>query len=42
MLRGLRVGSCLILGSEFSQADTYAEKARDFIGKGCLGEEQEG
>ena len=42
MLQGLRVGSCLTLGSEFSQADTCVEKERDFIGKGFLGEEQEG
>ena len=41
MLQSLRVGSCLTFGSEFSQADTCAEKARGFIGKGCLGEEQE-
>ena len=41
MLQSLRVGSCLIFGSEFSQADTCAEKVRGFIGKGCLGEEQE-
>ena len=38
-----RVGSCLTLGHELSQ-DTHAriEKAKDFIGKGCPGREQQG
>ena len=38
---GLRVGSCLTLGNELSE-ETCAVKARDFIGKGCLGGGQEG
>ena len=38
---GLRAGSCLILGNELSK-EMCAVKARDFIGKGCLGGGQEG
>ena len=38
---GLRVGSCLTLGNELSE-ETCAVKARDFIGKGCLGGGQKG
>ena len=39
-LRGLRMGSCLTLRNELSE-DTRADKARDFIGKGRLGGEQQ-
>ena len=35
------MGSCLTLGNELSE-ETCAEKARDFIGKGHPGGEQEG
>ena len=35
------VGSCLTLGKEFSE-ETCADKARDFIGRGHLGGEQQG
>ena len=34
-------GSCLTLGNELSK-ETHADKARDFIGKGHPGGEQEG
>ena len=37
----LRAGSFLTLGNELSK-ETCAVKARDFIGKGCLGGGQEG
>ena len=39
--QGAKGGSCLTLGNELSQ-ETRAEKARDFIGKGCPGRGQEG
>ena len=39
--QGLRVDSCLTLGNELSE-ETSTVKARDFIGKGCLGGGQEG
>ena len=39
--QGLKLGSCLTLGNELSE-ETHADKARDFIGKGHLGGEQEG
>ena len=38
-LQGSRVGSCLILGKEFSE-ETHADKARDFIGQGHPGGQQ--
>ena len=38
--QGSRAGFCLTLGNEFSE--TCADKAKDFIGKGHLGREQEG
>ena len=38
---GLRAGSCLTLGNELSE-ETCAVRARDFIGKGCLGGGQKG
>ena len=38
--QGPKLGSCLILGNELS-TETRADKARDFIGKGHLGEEQQ-
>ena len=34
--------SCLTLGNELSAEDTCADKARDFIGKGHPGGEQQG
>ena len=40
LFQGPRVGSCLTLRSELSE-ETCAEKARDFIGKGYLGKEQQ-
>ena len=39
--QGLRVGSCLTLRNELS-TETWADKARDFIGKGSPGREQQG
>ena len=39
-LPGLRVGSCLTLVNELPK-ETHADKARDFIGKGSLGGEQQ-
>ena len=39
--QGPRVGSCLTLGNELSE-ETCADKARDFIGKGHPGGEQQG
>ena len=33
------MSSCLMLGSELSEETQHADKARVFIGKGCLGEE---
>ena len=36
-----KLGSCLTLGNELSE-ETHADKARDFIGKGHPGGEQEG
>ena len=36
-----REGSCLTLRKELSE-ETLADKARDFIGKGYLGREQQG
>ena len=39
--QGPKLGSCLTLGKELSK-ETRANKARDFIGKGCPGGEQEG
>ena len=39
--RAPRVGFYLTLGKELSD-DTCADKARDFIGKGYLGREQQG
>ena len=41
MLVQPKSGSCLTLRNELSK-ETHADKARDFIGKGCLGREQEG
>ena len=41
-LQGLKVDSCLTLGNELSAEDTCADKARDFIGKGHPGGEQQG
>ena len=38
-LPGPETGSCLTLGKELSE-ETHADKARDFIGKGCPGGEQ--
>ena len=38
--QGLKLGSCLTLGNELSE--THVDKARDFIGKGQVGGEQEG
>ena len=38
--QGPKLGSCLTLRNELSERDTCADKARDFIGKGCLGGEQ--
>ena len=35
------MGSCLTFGNELSE-ETHADKARDFIGKGHPGGEQEG
>ena len=40
-LPGLRVGACLTLVNELPK-ETHADKARDFIGKGSLGRQQEG
>ena len=37
--QGSKLGSCLTLGNELSE-DTCADKARDFIAKGCPGREQ--
>ena len=39
--QGPKLGSCLTLGNELSE-ETRADKARDFIGKGHPGGEQEG
>ena len=39
--QGLKLGSCLTLRNELSE-ETHADKARDFIGKGHPGGEQEG
>ena len=39
--RAPRAGSCLTLGKKLSE-ETCADKARDFIGKGHLGGEQQG
>ena len=39
--RGFKGGSCLTFWNELSK-ETQADKARDFIGKGHLGSEQEG
>ena len=39
--QGLRVGSCLTLRNELS-TETWADKARDLIGKGSPGREQQG
>ena len=39
--QGPKLGSCLTLGNELSE-ETHADKARDFIGKGHPGGEQEG
>ena len=39
--QGPQSGSCLTLGNELSE-ETRADKARDWIGKRCLGREQEG
>ena len=39
-LPGLRVGACLTLVNELPK-ETHADKARDFIGKGSLGREQQ-
>ena len=39
--QGLKLGSCLILRKELSK-ETCADKARDFIGQGHPGGEQEG
>ena len=39
--QGPKLGSCLTLRNELSE-ETHADKARDFIGKGHLGGEQEG
>ena len=39
--RAPRAGSCLTLGKELTE-ETRADKARDFIGKGHLGGEQQG
>ena len=39
--QGPKLGSCLTLGNELSE-ETDANKARDFIGKGHPGGEQEG
>ena len=36
-----REGSCLTIRNELSE-DTCADRARDFVGKGCLGREQQG
>ena len=36
-LQELRVGSCLTLSNELPEETQVAERARDFIGKGCLG-----
>ena len=36
--QGLKLGSCLTLRNESSK-ETHADKARDFIGKGCPGGE---
>ena len=41
LFQGLKLGSCLTLGNELSK-ETHADKARDFIGKGHPGGEQEG
>ena len=38
----MKLGSCLTLGNELSAEDTCADKARDFIGKGHPGGEQQG
>ena len=37
-----KLGSCLTLGNELSEETHIADKARDFIGKGHPGGEQEG
>ena len=39
--QGPKLGSCLTLGNELSK-ETHTDKARDFIGKGHPGGEQEG
>ena len=39
--QGPKLGPCLTLGKELSE-ETHADKARDFIGKGHPGGEQEG
>ena len=39
--QGPKLGSCLTLGNELSE-ETHADKARDLIGKGHPGGEQEG
>ena len=39
--RAPRAGSCLTLGKELS-TEMHADKARDFIGRGHLGGEQQG
>ena len=36
-----KVGSCLTLRNELSE-DTRVDRARDLVGKGCLGREQQG
>ena len=36
------MGSCLTRGHELSKETTRADKARDFIGKWCLGGKQQG
>ena len=41
LFQGLKLGSCLTLGNELSK-ETRADKARDFVGKGHPGGEQEG
>ena len=38
--QGPKLGSCLTLGNELSE-ETHVDKARDFIGKGQMGGEQE-
>ena len=41
LFQGPKLGSCLTLGKELSE-ETSADKARDFIGQGHPGGEQEG